>query len=68
MKKIAIELLVDDKILAESREISFSPRQILLDLDISYDVDNKQKLNINFLEGLLASCVLEGDLFAEEIL
>lgn len=40
MKKIAIELLLDGKSVAESREISFSPRQILLDLDVSYDVDN----------------------------
>jgi hypothetical protein len=32
MKKIAIQVLLDGKEVAISREISFSPRQILLDL------------------------------------
>ncbi len=68
MKKITIQLLLDGREVAKSREISFSPRQILLDLEISYNADKSLPLKVNFLEGLLASCVLEGDLFAEEIL
>jgi hypothetical protein len=58
LKKIAIELVMEDKVVAKSREIPFAPRQIFLDLELSYNVDNKYDTRMNFLEGLMASCVL----------
>lgn len=60
LKKIAVELVVDGKAIAKSREISFNPRLILFDLELSYNLDRKYDIRINYLEGLLASCVLEG--------
>lgn len=58
----------DDKLLKKSKDIPFSARQVLLDLDLSYNFDNNSEIELNFLEGLLASCCIEGERLTEEII
>jgi hypothetical protein len=58
LKKIVIELVVENQVIARSREIPFAPRQILLDLELSYNFKRNAAMKINMLEGILASCVL----------
>lgn len=60
--------MVGETVIATSRGISFAPRQILLDLELSYNFKNNAAMRINILEGVLASCVLEGDRLADEII
>lgn len=60
--------MVGDAVVAKSREISFAPRQIMLDLELSFNFKKNQQMRINMLEGVLAACVLEGDRLADEII
>ena len=48
-KKIAINMLVDQDFVASAKDISFSNRAILLDLDLSYDFAQEQPLRLNEL-------------------
>ena len=60
--------MIGETVVARSRDIPFAPRQIMLDLELSYNFQKNQVMRINMLEGVLASCVLEGDRLADEII
>jgi hypothetical protein len=60
-----ISLTLNDKIIKKSSPISFTARAVYLDLDLSHDLKSQKPLQINILEGLIASCILEGETLAD---